>query len=63
MKSTKFKFQHIIPDILMKLLMVFIWAIFLSACKNSHSTAVIDENFKGDGDNLPRVTQEMVPPI
>lgn len=62
MKSTKFKFQHIIPDILMKLLMVFIWAIFLSACKNSHSTAVIDENFKGDGDNLPRVTQEMVPP-
>lgn len=61
MKSTKFKFQHIIPDIVMKLLVVFIWAIFLSAC-NSHSTAAIDEKFEGDGDNLPRVTQEMVAP-
>ena len=62
MKSIKFRFQKINLDDLIKLLLVFTFVMFLNACKNSHSTSVIDETFKGDGDNLPRVTQEMVPP-
>ncbi|MGH2646254.1 MAG: copper-containing nitrite reductase [Ginsengibacter sp.] len=35
---------------------------FFAACKNGSSTSVINEKFSGDGDNLPRVTQQMVPP-
>lgn len=62
MKSIKFRFQKINLDDLIKLLLVFTFVMFLNACKNSHSTSVIDETFKGDGDNLSRVTQEMVPP-
>lgn len=45
-----------------KLLLVFALLFQLNACKNSGSTSVIDEKFEGDGDNIPRVTQEMVAP-
>jgi len=36
--------------------------LLLVACRNTGSTSVIDEKFEGDGDNLERVTQVMVPP-
>jgi len=37
--------------------------LFLSACKsNSNSDSVIDRTYKGNGDDLPKVTQVMVPP-
>src|SRR5665647_664861 len=36
--------------------------LLLGACKNNNSTSVIDKTYEGNGDNLPRVTQEMVPP-
>jgi nitrite reductase (NO-forming) len=37
--------------------------LFLSACKtNSSSNSVIDKTFEGNGDDLPKVTQVMVPP-
>lgn len=62
MKSRKFQFQKINFNDLIKLLLAFTFILFLCACKNSHSTSVIDETFKGDGDNLPRITQEMVAP-
>lgn len=62
MKSIKFRFQKINLSDLIKLLLVLTFVIFLNACNNSHSTSVIDETFNGDGDNFPRVTQEMVPP-
>ena len=35
---------------------------FFAACKNGSSTSVIDKKFEGNGDNLPRITQEMVAP-
>jgi len=47
---------------LMKLLLALTLVLFLNECKNNQSSSVIDETFKGNGDNLPRVTQEMVPP-
>ena len=45
-----------------KSLLVFILALLLGGCKNSATTSVIDEKFEGDGDNLERITQVMVPP-
>lgn len=45
-----------------KWLLVFTLLLFFASCKNTGSTSVINEIFQGDGDNLPRVTQEMVPP-
>lgn len=37
--------------------------LFLSACKtNSSSNSVIDKTYDGNGDDLPKVTQEMVAP-
>ncbi|MDE3185642.1 MAG: nitrite reductase, copper-containing [Bacteroidota bacterium] len=39
------------------------FVLFLSACKtNSSSNSVIDKTYKGNGDDLPKVTQVMVPP-
>jgi len=45
-----------------KLLLIFALLFQLSACNNGGSRSVIDAKFEGDGDNLPRVTQEMVAP-
>ncbi len=45
-----------------KSLLVFTLALLLGGCKNSATTSVIDEKFEGDGDNLERITQVMVPP-
>jgi nitrite reductase (NO-forming) len=42
--------------------LVLSFVIFLSACKNSSTTSVVDQKYEGNGDNLPRVTQEMVAP-
>lgn len=36
--------------------------VFLFACNSSSNTSVIDQKYKGNGDDLPKVTQEMVPP-
>ena len=39
------------------------FVLFLSACKtNSSSNSVIDKTYEGNGDDLPKVTQVMVPP-
>lgn len=37
-------------------------SILFSACKNSGNTSVLDQKNDGNGDNLPKVTQEMVAP-
>lgn len=44
------------------LVLLFIFVLSFTACKNQQSVSVIDENFEGNGDNLERVTQEMVAP-
>ncbi|MBP9103391.1 MAG: nitrite reductase, copper-containing [Chitinophagaceae bacterium] len=46
----------------LRLALLFIFVLSFAACKNQHSVSVIDENFEGNGDNLERVTQEMVAP-
>lgn len=56
-KSGKMRLIHSV-----KLLLVFTFLFHLNACNNSGSASVIDAKFEGDGDNLPRVTQEMVAP-
>jgi len=57
MKNLKFsKGSRIIPFFVIGLVML------LASCKNSSSTSVVDQTYQGDGDNLPKVTQEMVAP-
>ena len=46
----------------MKLLLVFIILCFLNGCKNTAPTSVLDAKPESDADNLPRITQQMVPP-
>ena len=36
--------------------------VLLASCKNASTTSVIDQKFEGNGDDLPKVTQEMVAP-
>lgn len=62
MKNKEFKSgkMHFINSA--KLLLIFILLFQLNACRISGSTSVINETFEGEGDNLPRVTQEMVAP-
>lgn len=43
-------------------MLLFSFVILSSACKNSSSTSVLDRKNDGNGDNLSRVTQEMVAP-
>lgn len=43
-------------------LLIYSVILFFCACKNKNATAVLDAKFEGDGDNLKRITQEMVPP-
>ncbi len=43
-------------------LLALSFILFLSACKNSGKPSVLDRKNDGDGDNLPKVTQEMVAP-
>lgn len=43
-------------------ILIFSFVILLSACKNSSNPSVLDRKNDGDGDNLPKVTQEMVAP-
>ncbi len=43
-------------------LLVLSFVIFLAACKNSATTSVVDQKYEGNGDDLPKVTQEMVAP-
>lgn len=45
-----------------KPLFLIILMLFFVACKNQHATSVINEKYEGNGDNLERVTQEMVAP-
>lgn len=47
---------------MMKLVLVFILVFLFTACKNTHTTSVINQKFEGNGDNLERITQVMVPP-
>ena len=62
MKNIKFKAGKTSLINSVKLLLVFTLLFQLNACNNNGSTSVIDEKFEGDGDNLTRVTQEMVAP-
>ena len=43
-------------------LLILSFVLLFSACKNSSSTSVLDRKNDGDGDNLTKVTQEMVAP-
>jgi len=57
MKNLKFsKGRRIIPFFVIGLVML------LASCKNASTTSVVDQTYEGDGDNLPKVTQEMVAP-
>ena len=62
MKNLRSQFSCNLLTQRMKSFAVFTVVLLLAACKNGSSTSVIDKEFEGDGDNLPRVTQEMVPP-
>lgn len=62
MKNLKFSVSKKKISNQIRSLLVLSFVIFLSACKNSGSTSVIDQKYKGNRDNLPRVTQEMVAP-
>jgi nitrite reductase (NO-forming) len=42
--------------------LLFSFVILVSACKSSSSSSVLDQKNDGDGDNLPKVTQDMVAP-
>ncbi len=42
--------------------LVFTLISLFAACKNDSSTSVINKKLTGDGDDLPKVTQEMVAP-
>lgn len=62
MKNLKFPLLEKSMSIQMKFLMVLSLVILFSACKNSGNPSVLDRKNDGDGDNLTRVTQEMVAP-
>lgn len=62
MKNLKFPLLEKSMSIQMKFLMVLSLVILFSACKNSGNPSVLDRKNDGDGDNLKRVTQEMVAP-
>ncbi len=46
----------------LKIVLLSAIILFAASCKNSSSTSVLDAKFTGDGDDLPKVTQEMVAP-
>jgi len=56
MNHSKFQFKEL------KILLLFALILFTASCKNGNSTSVLDQKFTGDGDDLPKVTQEMVAP-
>lgn len=62
MKNFRSQFSCSLISQRMKSFAVFTVVLLLAACKNGSSTSVIDKEFEGNGDNLPRITQEMVPP-
>ena len=62
MTEIKFQPHRNVLNKMLNPLMILTLVLLLTACKNSSSTSVINEKFEGDGDNLERVTQEMVPP-
>ena len=62
MKNLRSQFSYDLLTQRMKSFAVFTVVLLLAACKNGSSKSVIDKQFEGDGDNLPRATQEMVSP-
>ena len=60
MKNIQFLLRKNVSINVIKLFVVFV--LLLAACKNTNTTSVVDKKFEGDGDNLPRIMQEMVPP-
>ena len=46
----------------LKIVLLSAIILFAASCKNSNSTSVLDAKFTGNGDALPKVTQEMVAP-
>ena len=62
MKNLKFSMPGKFTGVPMKSLLVLSFVILFSACKNSSNPSVLDRKNDGNGDNLPRVTQEMVAP-
>ena len=62
MNTKKLQFpKNGVGSILYSFLVITVMSL-LAACRNTSSTSVIDEKFEGDGDNLQRVTEVMVPP-
>jgi nitrite reductase (NO-forming) len=62
MNTKKLQFpKNGVGSILYSFLVITVMSL-LAACRNTSSTSAIDEKFEGDGDNLERVTQVMVPP-
>ncbi|MFZ1798559.1 MAG: copper-containing nitrite reductase, partial [Chitinophagaceae bacterium] len=43
-------------------ILVLLLVIGFSACKNNHTSSVMDAKFEGTGDDLPKITQELVAP-
>lgn len=62
MYSNKFRAITLKYANLLSTLLLLIVMFAFAACKNQHKTSIINEKFEGDGDNLERITQEMVAP-
>ncbi len=62
MNTKKFQPQKNGVACILNSFLVIIVVLWFAACRNTGSTSVIDEKFEGDGDNLEKVTQVMVPP-
>jgi len=45
-----------------KIFIILIMMICFNACKNGRTNSVLDAKFEGTGDDLPKVTQELVAP-
>ena len=60
MKKDTFK-QSVVNPYLRSFIAVAL-VILLAACRQGGAPAVVDKTYEGDGDNLERVTQEMVAP-
>ena len=62
MKKDAFKKPVTGTNPLLQSFMVITLVVLFAACKQGSSTSVISQTFEGNGDDLERVTQEMVAP-
>lgn len=59
MKNLKFQGQYFKR---MFSFSIIVLALFLGSCQNAENTSVLDQKHDGNGDDLPKITQEMVAP-